>query len=114
MISIHVMKVYKPGINYLNYILQPSNIFVPFNPLMVSVAKTGLKIQIVSLSLKKPYLGRHLKEKCSSKSKPRPPSNAEATFVQGPRTQRSKSGHIGIHWMAITEYSQMSIHSPFF
>ena len=52
MISNHVMKVYKPGINYLNYILQPSNIFVPFNPLMVSVAKTGLKIQIVSLSLK--------------------------------------------------------------
>ena len=38
------------------------------------------------------------------------PSNAEATFNQNTRTQRkpSKSFHVGINWIALPEYSQMS------
>ena len=37
-------------------------------------------------------------------------SNAEATFVQSTRMQRFKPCHVGIHWIALTEYSQMSTH----
>ena len=47
------------------------------------------------------------------------PSNAEATFIQQTSTQSffwkpSKPYHVGIHWMALTEYSQMSTHVPGF
>ena len=46
------------------------------------------------------------------------PSNAEATFIQSTKTQRfwnpSKPCHVGIHWIAVTEYSQMSTHVPGF
>ena len=41
-------------------------------------------------------------------------SNAKATFVQITMTQisrkPSKPSHVGIHWIALTEYSQMSTH----
>ena len=45
------------------------------------------------------------------------PTNAEATFVQSTRMQRfflkpSKPCHVGIHWIGLTEYSQMSTHVP--
>ena len=42
------------------------------------------------------------------------PYNAEATFVKSTRSQRfkSKSCHVGIHWKALTECSQMSTHVP--
>ena len=36
------------------------------------------------------------------------PSNAKATFVQSTRTQRSKPCHVGIHWIVLPEYSEMS------
>ena len=39
------------------------------------------------------------------------PSNAEATFIQSTRTQIL---HLGIHWIALAEYSQMSTHMPGF
>ena len=47
------------------------------------------------------------------------PSNAEATFVQSTRMQRflkktSKPRHVGIHWIVLIEYSQMSTHVPGF
>ena len=43
------------------------------------------------------------------------PSNAEATFDQSTRTQKIfennlKPCHVGIHWIALTEYSMMSTH----
>ena len=37
-----------------------------------------------------------------------PVSNAEATFIQSTRMQRSKPCHSGIYWIALTEYFQMS------
>ena len=40
------------------------------------------------------------------------PSNAKATFIQ--RSKPSKPCHVGIHWIAFTEYSQMSTHMPGF
>ena len=42
------------------------------------------------------------------------PSNAESTFVQSTRTQRSKPCHVGIYWKALAEISQMSTHVPGF
>ena len=39
------------------------------------------------------------------------PSDAEVTFIQCTRMQTS---HVGIHWIARTEYSQMSTHMPGF
>ena len=46
------------------------------------------------------------------------PSKAEATFVQSTRRQRggkpSKPHHVGIHRIALAEYSQMSAHLPGF
>ena len=46
------------------------------------------------------------------------PSDAKATFFQSAIMQRfwktSKPSHVGIHWIALTEYSQMSIHMPGF
>ena len=43
------------------------------------------------------------------------PSNAEATFVQSTRMQiLLKSCHVGIHWITLTEHSQMSTHLPGF
>ena len=46
------------------------------------------------------------------------PSNAKATFVQGQGRKDfrkpSKPCHVGIHWIALTEYSQMSTHVPGF
>ena len=46
------------------------------------------------------------------------PSNAEATFLQSTRTQiflkPSKPFHVGIHWNALAECSQMSTHIPGF
>ena len=46
------------------------------------------------------------------------PSTAEANFVQSTRIQRfwktSKPCHVGIHWIALAEYSQMSSHMPGF
>ena len=46
------------------------------------------------------------------------PSNAEATFTQCTRTQDfykpSNPCHIGFHWIAFTEHSQMSTHMPDF
>ena len=47
------------------------------------------------------------------------PSNAEATFVHSSRTQRflrkpSNPCHVGIHWIALAECSQMSTHMPGF
>ena len=46
------------------------------------------------------------------------PSNAETTFVQSTRMQRSLNSsnpcHVGIHWKALTEYSQMSTLVPGF
>ena len=45
-------------------------------------------------------------------------SNSEATFVQITRMQRLtktlKPCHVGIHWIALTEYSQMHTHMPGF
>ena len=45
-------------------------------------------------------------------------SNAEATFVQSTRTQRflkkSKTCHVCIHWIALTQYFQMRTHVPGF
>ena len=42
------------------------------------------------------------------------PSNAETTFIQNTMTQNfwkpSKPCHVGIHWKALAEYSQMSTH----
>ena len=48
-----------------------------------------------------------------------PPCNAVATFIQSTRTQflfkkSSKPCHVGIHWIALAEYSQMSTHVPGF
>ena len=40
------------------------------------------------------------------------PSNAEATFIQSTRMQRF--WHVGIHWKALAEYSQMSTYMPGF
>ena len=44
------------------------------------------------------------------------PSNAAATFIQNTRVQKfwkpSKPCHVGIHWIALAEYSQMSAHGP--
>ena len=44
------------------------------------------------------------------------PSNAEATFVRSTLTQNSwkpsKPCHVGIHWKALAEQSQMSTHLP--
>ena len=47
------------------------------------------------------------------------PSNAKATFVQSTRMQRffkpsNRPHHIGIHWIALAEYSQMSTYVPWF
>ena len=46
------------------------------------------------------------------------PSNASNTFVQSTRMQTffwtSKPCHVGIHWIALAEYSQMSTHTPGF
>ena len=44
------------------------------------------------------------------------PSNAEATLAQERKNlwKPTKPCHVGIHWIALTEYSQMSIHSPRF
>ena len=47
------------------------------------------------------------------------PSNAKATFVKSTRMQRfvektPKPCHVGIHWIALTEHSQMSTHMPGF
>ena len=48
------------------------------------------------------------------------PSKAEATFIQSTRTQRFlktiylKPYHVGIHRIALTEYSHMSTHMPGF
>ena len=46
------------------------------------------------------------------------PSHAEATAfkAQGCRDfcKPSKPSHVGIHWIALTEYSQMSTHVPGF
>ena len=44
------------------------------------------------------------------------PSNAEATFVLSTKIfdKPSKPCHVGIHWIALTEYSQMSTHLPEF
>ena len=46
------------------------------------------------------------------------PSNAESTFVQSTRMQNlwkaSKPCHVGIHWIALHEYSQMSTYMPGF
>ena len=46
------------------------------------------------------------------------PSSAEATFVQSTRMQTfwkpSKPSHVGIQWIALTEYPQMSTHLPEF
>ena len=47
------------------------------------------------------------------------PSNAEAAFVQSTRKQRNlwktlKLCHVGIHWIALVEYFQMSTHLPGF
>ena len=46
------------------------------------------------------------------------PSNAETTIVQSTRRQRSlkpsKPCHVGIHWIALLEYSQVNIHVPGF
>ena len=46
-------------------------------------------------------------------------SNAKATFVQSTRTQiffenHLKPCHVGIHWIALAKYSQMSTHIPGF
>ena len=42
------------------------------------------------------------------------PFNAEAAFVQSTRTflKPFKLWHVGIHWIALAEYSQMSTHVP--
>ena len=46
------------------------------------------------------------------------PSNDEATIAQSARAQRllksPKPCHVGMHWIALTEYSQMSTHVPGF
>ena len=43
------------------------------------------------------------------------PSNAKATFVQCIRVLRpTKPCHVGIHWIALAESSQMSSHVPGF
>ena len=42
------------------------------------------------------------------------PFSDEATFEQSIRTKRSKPCHVGIHWIVLTEYSQMSTHLPGF
>ena len=47
------------------------------------------------------------------------PSNAEATFIESTRTQKSlktiyKPCHVGIHFIALVEYFQMSTHMPGF
>ena len=46
------------------------------------------------------------------------PSNAEATFVQSTRAEffwkPSKPCHVGIHWITLTEFHQMSTHMPGF
>ena len=48
------------------------------------------------------------------------PSNAEATFRPKYNDTKifeknpSKPCHVGIHWIALTEYSQMSTHMPGF
>ena len=51
------------------------------------------------------------------------PSNAEATFIESTRMQRfllffywksSEFSHVGIHLIALTEYSQMNTHVPGF
>ena len=46
------------------------------------------------------------------------PRNAEATFDQSTRMQNlwkpSKPCHVGIHWIALAEDSQMSTHLPGF
>ena len=46
-------------------------------------------------------------------------SNAEATFFQSTEGGKhfrkpSKAYHVGIHWIALAEYSQMSTHVPGF
>ena len=47
------------------------------------------------------------------------PSNAGATFVRRARMQRVLKKHlnscdVGIHWIALAEYSHMSMHMPGF
>ena len=43
------------------------------------------------------------------------PFNAEATLVQRTRKQKTfKPCHVGIHWIALTECSQMSTYVPGF
>ena len=46
------------------------------------------------------------------------PYNAEATFIKGQGRKYvlkpSKPCHVGIHWIALTEYSRMSTHMPGF
>ena len=47
----------------------------------------------------------------TTKAKHMKPSNAEATFIQSTSFwNTSKHYHVGIHWKALTEYSQMSTH----
>ena len=46
------------------------------------------------------------------------PSNVGANFIQSTRMQKFrkpfKPYHVGIHWKALTEYSQISTHVPWF
>ena len=45
------------------------------------------------------------------------PCNAEATFVQRTRVilfKPLKPFHVGIHWIVLSEYSQVSTHMPGF
>ena len=46
------------------------------------------------------------------------PSNAETAFVQSTRHRSflkpSKPSHDGMHWITLSEYSQMSTHVPRF